>query len=90
MDSEQWAAMAARVEAEREAARETARARGEEYATVLSDIGWDVGAPMPHVFSSGLRTFVFLPGLERRVLRPLVPEVRERPLQVAQSLLQRN
>ncbi len=31
-----------------------------------------------------------LPGLERRVLRPLLPEVAERPLQVPERLLQRH
>ncbi|MFF3691534.1 hypothetical protein [Streptomyces sp. NPDC002187] len=53
MDSELRA-----MSAWREATRKAARARGEEYATVLPDIGWDVGAPMPHVFSSGRQAFV--------------------------------
>lgn len=37
----------------------TAAAQGEEYAVPL-DIGlqWDVGAPMPQLLSSGLRSFV--------------------------------
>ncbi|WP_371502683.1 hypothetical protein OG871_36375 [Kitasatospora sp. NBC_00374] len=58
MNGEQWAAISARIDAERETARDRAKARGEEYATVLPGISWDVGAPMPHLFSSGHRTFV--------------------------------
>jgi hypothetical protein len=49
----------AELQAEARAGREAAAARSEEYA-VPFDLGvqWSVGAPLPHLLSSGSRTFV--------------------------------
>lgn len=46
-------------EAQLQAERDLAAARGEQYAKVI-DIGprWDIGAPLPHLISNGSRVFV--------------------------------
>lgn len=52
-------ALRAAWEQQRQAERDLAAARGEQYAAVI-DIGprWDIGAPSPHLVSNGSRAFV--------------------------------